>query len=158
VKLSTLQQEFLDDHRKLTRDLKSLLASLERGDLGEAIAVATELDRDAGAHMAFEEEVFYPRLARVHGQPFVDRMVDEHETGQRAVKRVLDLQSGAELTESQHDELVADLRVALGHVLSCGTMLSELDSGESTADRRALDRLRQLRAEGELWSDRSYSD
>ncbi len=157
MELSALQQEFLEDHRRLIRELRAMLTSLERGDVASAVALAGELDEDAGAHMAFEEEVFYPRLARVHGQAFVDRMVREHATGQRAVKSLLSLAPGAVLAEADRQAIVQDLRVALGHVMSCGTMLSELDSGEAEADEQALARLRELRLDGALWSGRSYT-
>jgi hemerythrin-like domain-containing protein len=156
MELSALQQEFLDDHRRLTNGLKRILDSVERDDLRSAAEQATELDADAGAHMAFEEEVFYPQLGRIYGQELVDRMLAEHERGQRAIRRLLDLSPGETLDEQRRRELVEDLNVALSHVMSCGSMLSELGTGEAAANGESLKRLRQLRVDGERWTDRSY--
>lgn len=84
-------------------------------------------------------------------------MVAEHETGQRAIRRLLELGKDEELVGARRQELVDDLNVALSHVMSCGSMLSELGSGDVAANREALERLRQLRLDGERWTDRSYS-
>ena len=141
MELSELQEEFLQDHRVLTRGLNQLLDALQQGRVADAIALATELDDEAGAHMAFEEEIFYPRLAKVRGQDFVDRMVSEHEIGQRAIKALARRPAEIPLAEDEKRRIVDDLEVALGHVLSCGSMLSELGSGEVTEDTAALGRL-----------------
>lgn len=156
MRLSELQEEFLGDHRVLSRGLKEILQALE-GDRGdEAVARARELDRQAGAHMAFEEEIFYPRLAEIHGEAFVDRLVSEHEVGQRAIRALARHRPGEPIEAAERERIVADLETALGHVLSCGTMLSELDSGDRRADDAALGRLRELRDSGERWTERTY--
>lgn len=156
VDLSELQEEFLRDHRVLTKGLDAILDALQDGRTTEAIERAADLDRQAGAHMAFEEEIFYPRLAEVRGQKFVDRLVAEHEVGQRAIRALARHPAAEPLAEEDRKRIVADVETALGHVLSCGTMLSELDSGDEIADDRALGRLRELRTSGERWTDRSY--
>jgi hypothetical protein len=157
MELSTLQQEFLDDHRVLIAGIKGIIEAVEGGDSAKAVALASELDQQAGAHMAFEEEVFYPRLAEVYGDEFVEQMISEHEAGQRAVRTLLARNHDRPLTTRQREHLLEDLDVALKHVMSCGTMLSELSSGADEQDARALDRLRRLRDAGELWTGRTYS-
>lgn len=156
MQLSELQEEFLRDHRVLSRGLNDILQALEEDRFDAAIEQASELDRQAGAHMAFEEEIFYPRLAQVRGQPFVDRLISEHEVGQRAIRALARHRPGDRIGNEERRRIVADLETALGHVLSCGTMLSELDSGDRHADDAALGRLRDLRESGERWTDRTY--
>lgn len=158
IELSELQEEFLRDHRVLSRGLKAILDALGQDRAGEAIERAVELDRQAGAHMAFEEEVFYPRLAEAHGQAFVDRLVSEHEVGQRAIRTLADHPQGEPLGVEEKRQIVADLETALEHVLSCGTMLSELEAPDLGSDEGDLDRLRELRASGARWTDRTYPD
>ena len=155
MELSALQQEFLDDHRVLISSLKEIIESLERGDRAAAVRRAAELDADAGAHIAFEEEIFYPRLAKIYGDDMVERMISEHQAGHRAIKTLL---SEGNNEDFDSERIMPDLEVALDHVLGCGTMLSELDSGQESADSKALERLRELRSTAEAWSNRSYSE
>ena len=157
MELSELQEEFLQDHRVLTRGLNHILDALQQGRTAEAIDLATEIDEEAGAHMAFEEEIFYPRLAEVRGQDFVDRMISEHAIGQRAIEALARHPRDVEIEPDEKKRIVADLEIALGHVLSCGSMLSELESGVAEADESALARLRELRDTSERWTDRTYS-
>ena len=157
MELSALQQEFLDDHRVLIAGIKGVIEAVERGDQRTAVELAAELDQQAGAHMAFEEEVFYPRLAEVYGTEFVEQMVSEHEAGQRAVRTLLARNHDRPLSPEQRAHLLEDLDVALKHVMSCGTMLSELSSGTEEVDAQSLDRLRRLREQGERWTGRTYS-
>ena len=157
MELSALQQEFLDDHRVLISGLREIIEAMDRGDMPAAVRRAADLDHEAGAHMAFEEEVFYPRLARVYGEEMVQRMIAEHEAGHRAVKTILD-HADTELDSESKAAVMADLEIALKHVLSCGTMLSELDSGISDLDGEALARLRELREQADRWTSRSYSE
>ncbi len=156
--LSALQREFLDDHRVLIGGLRGLVDALEREDLPEARRLAEEIDRNAGGHMAFEEEVFYPRLAEVHGKAFVERLVSEHEAGHRAITTLLASEPDEGLAESDRSGLLTDLRLALDHVMSCGTMLAELGTGPFAAQDEDLDRLRELREEVPRWSSRSYQN
>lgn len=158
MEISALQQEFLDDHRILIAGLNKIIMALEGNQTAEAMRLAGELDRDAGAHMAFEEEVFYPQLAAVYGEEFVQQMLAEHEAGHRAIKSLVSLKESQELTDKERVGVLDDLGVALKHVMSCGTMLAELGSGKPEMDAQALDRLRELRERAGRWSRRSYGD
>ncbi len=157
MELTALQQEFLDDHRILIAGIQGIIEAIEREDSGRAIELAAELDRQAGAHMAFEEEIFYPRLAKVYGAEFVEQMVAEHGVGQRAVRTLLAKNLDRPLSRKQRSQVLEDLDVALKHVMSCGTMLSELASGTAEVNAKSLDRLRELRDQGERWTGRTYS-
>ena len=156
MQLSALQQEFLDDHRVLISGLRDIITAIETDELERAVETAKRLDREAGAHMAFEEEVFYPQLARTYGDEFVERMVAEHEAGHRAIKSLIARQDAPRLAAEERSEILDDLGVALKHVMSCGTMLSELGTGKADVDEGALDHLRTLRDRAEPWSRRSY--
>ncbi len=153
---SGLREAFLEDHRRLVRGLSAIVEAVEEGELDQAADLAAELDADAGAHMAFEEEVFYPRIAETQGQSFVDRLMEEHEIGQRAIKALLGRGSGNELTEEERRGLLANLNLALAHTLSCGTLISVID-GDPERDEEELGQLEDHRRRAELWSDRSYS-
>ena len=60
---------FQRDHAVLGRGLHELAAALRDGDILSAKRVAAELDRDAGPHIAFEEQCFYPRMRDLLSDP-----------------------------------------------------------------------------------------
>ena len=156
-RLTELQRRFLEDHRPLIRGLKGILAAMEEDDLSTAAELARQLDVDVGPHMAFEEEVLYPRLTETYGDEFVVRLVSEHEAGHRALRRLLDLPPGTSLGEGERREILADLQTVLDHALGCGRLVSELVESEEVqqADLATLDAYRQR---GTSWSERSYGD
>lgn len=155
---SQLEAAFLEDHRRLMRGLKGLLRALESTDDVSAVRLARELDEDAGPHMAFEEEVFYPRVAETRGQDFVDGLIAEHAVGQRAINALVENATSTRLTEDERNQLIEDVRLALRHALSCGTLLSEIRRSEPERERREIERLTELRDRGERWSERSYEE
>ena len=158
MKASELEAAFREDHQQLMRGLRAVLRALEARDDASAVRLARELDRAAGPHMAFEEEVFYPRVAESRGQDFVDGLVSEHAVGQRAISVLAESGVEASMTEAQRAQLIEDLELALSHALSCGTLLSEIRESEPERERQELERLRELRERGQRWSERAYSE
>jgi len=72
---------FGEDHAILGRGFFDLAQSLRANDLEQARAAAARLDRAAGAHIAFEEENFYPALGAFLDADELQRMYDEHRVG-----------------------------------------------------------------------------
>lgn len=154
--LTELQEAFLEDHRRLIRGLEEILDALQAADESGAAKAAARLDDEAGPHMEFEEEVFYPRLASIHGQGFVDRLIEEHEAGHTALELLISLEPGQELSPEQRETVEEGVRTALGHALGCGTLMSELGADDRVADPKDLERLRNYRKSGSRWTDRQY--
>lgn len=71
---TALREAFLEDHKHLTRGLTRTLEALRDGDDASAIRLADTMDQAVGPHMAFEEEVFYPKLAGILVEGFVGRL------------------------------------------------------------------------------------
>lgn len=153
-----LEAAFLEDHQRLMQGLTALLRAIESADLEPAIRLARELDQDSGPHMAFEEEVFYPRIAETRGQAFVDRLLAEHAVGQRAINALIERSPKRPLTDDERLQLTKDVNLALGHALSCGTLLSEIRLSEPEREGGEVERLEELRRRGGRWSERSYSE
>lgn len=89
-----LHKAFLEDHKVLIRGLARIRAALIDGDVAAAARTADEIDRAVGAHMRFEEKVFYPKLRSKLGDEFVDQLYSEHGMGQAAVRLLIELEAG----------------------------------------------------------------
>ncbi len=90
---SNLTDVFLEDHQQLTRGLARLRQALQQGDVSGAVRLADELDQQVGAHMQFEEDVFYPMLAKRLGQEFTAQLYAEHAIGRETLLRIKELPS-----------------------------------------------------------------
>jgi len=153
---SALQTAFLEDHRRLIQGLTAIVDAVEAKDWKRAGELAREVDSEAGAHMAFEEEVLYPRIAETRGRAFEDGLVAEHAIGQRAIKALVDLDPSTGMELEQRCSVLDELEVALGHTLSCGTLLSELAPADTDRDAAELALLEAYRRRPQLWSQRRY--
>ncbi len=149
---SELELAFLEDHQHLLRGLTEILKALESEDLAAAAAAAERLDETVGPHMRFEEEEFYPALRAVLGNDYVNRLYDEHTEGQRAVWELRSRGPEA-LTGTDRARLMQQVETTLNHAVSCGTLLSHLDALDEARQRALLERLVELRHEGQLWSE-----
>ncbi len=87
---SELLEAFRDDHALLGKMFRERSSALRGGNLQAAQKAAVKLDKEAGAHIAFEEQVFYPRLGDLLGEGDVACLLDEHRAGLEAVDRLVD--------------------------------------------------------------------
>ncbi len=150
--LQSLRDAFVEDHRHLTRGLNRLLKTLRAGDVESGVQIAEELDRTAGPHIQFEEEVLYPEIARTRGSEFTGRLYDEHGQALRAIRTLLDADP-EELPASAREQVIQDAQTGLDHAVSCGTLLSHLTTLPEEIQERLLGRLMELRREGRRWSE-----
>ena len=150
---SALRKAFLDDHKHLTRGLTRTLEALRNGDDATAIQVADAMDRACGPHMEFEETVFYPELAGILGEPFVEHLEIEHDIGKRAVQMILSHAEGEPLAGEERISVIEGLDLMLGHTTGCGTLLSHLDGLPKANKKRLLNTLLELRQCGQRWTE-----
>lgn len=150
---SKLVEQFAKDHRQLTRKLADLLAIVRRGELQTAAEMADRLDREAGAHIQFEEDVLYPQVGKVHGRAFQEKLLSEHEVARRGLLHLRHA-TPEQLQDPQlRAEVVRALSTAAIHAESCGTLISHLESLPEDAQQAAQARLEQFRREGRRWTD-----
>jgi hypothetical protein len=150
---SQLGKAFVEDHRHLIRGFTDLKSALEQGDLDAARRIADQLDRAAGSHIRFEEEVLYPRVAEVRGRAFADRLYAEHAVGRAVIRQILDLPEGSALDPALRDQCVAGTGTALDHVLRCGTLLSHLTAPDASQQAELLDVLEAMRRHPRRWTE-----
>lgn len=121
-----LLRAFREDHARLGRGFHELSESLRTGDAVRARAVAASLDRQAGAHIAFEERDFYPLLAAELGREAVDRMMDDHMRGLGVVHEALALPEGGYIPGETRDRLLHDSETMETHIAECGELFSAM--------------------------------
>jgi hemerythrin superfamily protein len=80
MKATTLLQR---QHRKV----ETLFKKLEKGGAG-ASALLEELANDLAAHMAIEQEIFYPAVQKVDPKLVLEAL-EEHALGEIALKRLM---------------------------------------------------------------------
>ena len=149
----SLENAFLEDHRKMMRLMLQLLQALQAGESRLAVETAERLDRQAGPHIEFEEAVLYPLVARAEGQAFAERLYSEHQVVLRAIKRLLIRGEDRPLDSEAQSDLIDDVQVGLDHAESCGTLVSHLASMPPDQQRQSLERLAQFQREGLRWSE-----
>ena len=148
-----LREAFLEDHKQLTRGLTRTIEALRNGDDATATQVADTMDRTVGPHMEFEETVFYPELAKILGEPFVEHLEIEHDIGKQAVQTILGHAEGEPFDAEERKVMIASLGTMLDHAMGCGTLLSHLDGLEEARKKKLLDRLLELRQRGLRWTE-----
>ena len=147
-----LVDAFEEDHRRLTQGLEELVQALRADDLERATELAERVDRAVGAHIDFEEGVFYPQLEKTLGSKFVSRLFHEHDAGKSAIRSLLAVRERGDLDAETRGEILADLDIALEHALSCGTLLSHLDRLDEEQLATMLRQLHEARERGRRWS------
>lgn len=147
-----LARAFTQDHQHLTGALARLALAVRDNDATAAHAVADELDRTAGGHMMFEEQVLYPQVARIYGPEYAAQLYAEHRVGQSVVRRIQQLPEGEWFSPDEREELLEDLRAVTGHVLSCGTLLSVVTGLPAGEQEELLSQLEEYRAAGHRWT------
>jgi len=150
---SRLGRAFVEDHKHMIGGFAKLKRALEQGAAAEAKQIADDLDRLAGPHIQFEEEVLYPRVAEARGRSYAERLYEEHADGKQAI-RTLRERSPSELTEPEtRAQLISGVQTVLDHAISCGTLLSHLTSLPADSQQELLARLESIRREGTRWTE-----
>jgi hypothetical protein len=149
---NSLQDVFVEDHRKMTMGFYRLRQSLEAGDWPEARRLARDIDRDVGPHIEFEEALYYPRLKPVIGAENVARMYGEHQIGLGLIREIEAL--GPDTPGKQTCSRLADrCRQMLDHALSCGTLISHLTDLPPEEQADLLDRLEEIQGRRARWTE-----
>ncbi len=149
-----LRDAFREDHRVLARGFSRLLKAIETDEMEVAARTAEELDRCVGAHIQFEEEVFYPEIAKIKGTPFVKQLRREHRIGLGVVERLRQLDLRGETSCPEERSMLADqARMTLDHVAGCGTLLSHVTTLDQERCARMLTKLLDLRHDARRWSE-----
>jgi hypothetical protein len=117
---------FREDHKVLGSGFHQLSSHLRAGNAAAACAVAHHLDEAAGAHIAFEETEFYPRLAPLFGQDEADRMRKEHQQGLAVIQALVQQPPAEPLDRGTCDRLLEDSEAMESHIAGCGELFEAM--------------------------------
>lgn len=148
---SPLEKAFLEDHHKMMRGMDAVNQALDADDVSRAIEAARELDREAGPHIQFEEEVLYPHVKEARGEEYYATLIGEHDEARRGVEALLELDEAGKLSAADIREIRAEIQTGLEHGTHCGTLLSYLTTLDPARQQSALNRLLELRRTGSPW-------
>ena len=152
----TLFDAFRQDHATLGRGLHRLRERLVAGDLAGIREAADRLDREAGAHIAFEEEDFYPALERFLSRSEIEDMYREHADGAALVRQAKTIERDT-FSPEQQSSLIRRVDAMEEHVSECGELFGAM-GGLTPAEQDALfARLRTWRDQRPTWSDYAAS-
>jgi uncharacterized membrane protein YccC len=150
---SPLFDAFHYDHAVLGRGLFEIETQLRGRNIEAAKAAAGQLDRDAGAHIAFEEQFFYPVLRRLIGKQEVNRFYREHNEGLDLVRSLVELPARSELSDDRRRELLDEAVQMQRHVIECGELFGAL--GRIPLDEQATlhQQLLRFREQAPRWTE-----
>ncbi len=123
---SDLFEAFREDHSVLGRGLNEISEHLRGGDLLAAKACSDRVDREAGAHIAFEEQYFYPVIRRLLGDVEADRLYREHDQGLSVIKALAELPEGAMPSEAERQTILQSLELMEAHITECGELFGTM--------------------------------
>lgn len=150
---SDLFEAFRQDHAVLGRGLQEISQHLKSGDLPAAKACGERLDRTAGAHIAFEEEFFYPLLRRLIGDAEVDRLYREHSQGLSVITALAALAEGAMPSEAEQQTMLQNSELMEAHVAECGELFGAIGRIPLDEQEALYRELLALRKKAPCWSE-----
>jgi hypothetical protein len=124
---------FREDHKVLGSGFHQLSTYLRTGDTSGACAVAQHLDEVAGAHIAFEETEFYPRLVPFFGRDEAERMRDEHQQGLSVIQALVNRSAAEPLDRGTCNRLLEQAETMEAHIADCAELfevMGRIPAGE----------------------------
>lgn len=146
-----LFEAFREDHAQLGRGLYDLRTKLAAGDVDGARGAASQLDRTAGAHIAFEESEFYPALEPFLSKVEVGAMYQKHADGLLLINEILSSPEGAPLPDTM--ELIGRVDALEEHVAECGELFGAMGGLNEDELRHLWRRLQFWRRKAPSWRD-----
>lgn len=150
---SELFEAFKEDHAVLGRGMHELSGHLRSGDLPAAKACGEDVDREAGAHIAFEEQFFYPALRRLLGDAEADRLYQEHGQGLSVIKALAELPEGATLSETDRRIMLQASELMEAHVAECGELFGAMGRIPLDEQKVLCRELLALREKAPRWTE-----
>ena len=138
---------FREDHAVLGRGFNELSCCLRAADILGAARAAQGIYEEAGPHICFEEEDFYPALVPLLGEKTVRKMRQEHCCGFDAVRTLLNRRPDLPLPADLSKRLLAQSEVMEAHIAECGELFAALHHITSADQQVLYDKLMKWRRE-----------
>jgi len=149
---SALFRAFREDHALLGKGFFEVSKHLRGDDLAGAHGIAERLNREAGAHIAFEEENFYPVLACLLGDE-VNRFYREHELGREVIAALCMWDPQVPMGEDQRRALLEKSEAMESHIAECGDLFEAMGRIPPEDQEKLFDALLDWRRKRPTWLD-----
>lgn len=133
--------------------LHQLRTALADDDFSTARELATRIDREAGAHIAFEERDFYPALSAILPRKEVAGMYRDHSEGYSLVRDLLERDAGSGLSDEERRSLIERVEDMETHVAECGELFGAIRRLSDERNEALLFRLHEWREEAPTWTE-----
>lgn len=143
---------FRDDHAVLGLGFHRISTCLRANDLAGAQAAAAGLDHDAGAHIAFEEQHFYPALVPLLGEGEVKQLFGGHAEGLRVIRALVSRSADEALPEDRRVDLLSASESMEKHIAECGDLFEAMGRIPEPEQVALLHELLRLRSEHRAWT------
>jgi hypothetical protein len=143
---------FREDHARAGRGFYELSQLLEADDVRAACALAQRIDEESGAHIAFEETNFYPRLSKLLSRTEIARMYEEHAVGANTVRTLLDHEPEEPLDSEEKERLVTGATQMSEHISECGELFGALGGIPVAEQAELLEQLVEWRRRRPRWT------
>jgi Hemerythrin HHE cation binding domain len=107
---------FREEHRQLRDMLLGLIDAFESSDSERVRQGIEQMTAHAAPHFQYEQEALYPALADVHGESYVEKLIEEHEQALEAAWQLAELAEQEELDEATAEYGLELVRQLLPHV------------------------------------------
>ncbi len=145
-----LVEEFLADHKQMSRLLYEALAAIKQGNISLARELAVRLNYVSGPHIQYEEMELYPRLKDHYGAVSEEGLIQEHHEIAAGIRSLV--QDPVD-DPSDLDEAERRLQIGLNHAEHCGSLVSVLAGLTDEEQAASLVVLRELRNQQRSWLD-----
>lgn len=142
---------FKQDHALLGSSFFVLATCLRDNDIAGARELAVKISMQAGPHIAFEEEEFYPALKRFLDQDEIDAMYLDHDKGRMLLENISRLDASVELDDAQKKQLLAEVEHFESHVSECGELFGVMGGLSDAELEHLLERLNHFRLQAPHW-------
>lgn len=151
-----LLKAFHEDHAILGRGFHRISTCLRAGDLVGAQRAAATLDLEAGAHIAFEEQHFYPALVPLLGEDHVKELHEEHAEGLDVVRTLRSRSTDATLSADRRLDLLRASESMEQHIAECGELFEAMGRIAEREQAALFNELLRLKTEHPAWT--TYAD
>lgn len=145
-------EAFHEDHAALGRALHELRTLLVGGETKKARESAAKLDRAAGAHIAFEENDFYPALKHVLSEAEVDAMYHEHADGLSVIQDISNADDEELSDPVVRASFILRTEALQNHVAECGQLFGAMGALSEEQFKTLYGQLEYWRSHSPLWS------
>jgi hypothetical protein len=122
-----LIEAFREDHALLGSSFHELSKCLRANEAVAARRIAKRIDKEAGAHIAFEEEQFYPSLEPLLGEGEVARLHAEHRLGLAVIQTLIERDAVTPLDENERRRLLELSESMERHIAECGELFGAME-------------------------------